>query len=101
MRRIRIMSQNQWSWSENTPYWEERGLDCSSEARMKGHARVFQELMPDIIGGLRELKAEKAPEQIESQEDLDREKIMAELEALKQKLRQQDEGEGTEHEENS
>lgn len=51
MSKLRIMSQNQWSWSENTPYWEERGLDCSSEARMKGHARVFQELMPDIIGG--------------------------------------------------
>ena len=47
---MRIMSQNQWSWSENTPYWEEQGLDCSAEVRMKGHARVFRELMPDIIG---------------------------------------------------
>lgn len=51
MSKLRIMSQNQWSWSENAPYWEEQGLNCSAEVRMKGHAKVFQEIMPDIIGG--------------------------------------------------
>lgn len=48
---IRLMSQNQWSRTHNKPFWEERGLDCSAEVRMKGHVRVFKELMPDIMGG--------------------------------------------------
>lgn len=61
---------------------------------------VIAFFVPDIVGGLRELKAEKAPEQVESQEELDREKIMAELEALKQKLRQQNETESKNDEEN-
>ena len=51
MCRLRLMSQNQWNLTNNRPYWEERGLDCSSQVRMKGHARVLQELMPDIVGG--------------------------------------------------
>lgn len=51
MSKLRIMSQNQWNFITNLPLWEEQGFDCSSEVRMKGHARVFKELMPDIIGG--------------------------------------------------
>ncbi len=51
MSKLRIMSQNQWNFITNLPLWEEQGFDCSSEVRMKGHARVIKELMPDIIGG--------------------------------------------------
>lgn len=51
MSTLRIMSQNQWNRTDNHPYWEERGLDCSSVVRMKGHTRVFKEIMPDIVGG--------------------------------------------------
>lgn len=45
------MSQNQWNWTENLHAWEEKGLDCSAKQRMKGHVKVFKELMPDIVGG--------------------------------------------------
>lgn len=45
------MSQNQWNCTPNRPWWEERGLDCSAEYRMKGHIRVLSELMPDVLGG--------------------------------------------------
>lgn len=51
MSKIRIMTQNQWNNTANKPYWEERGFDCSSKVRMKGHFRVFSELMPDVVGG--------------------------------------------------
>ena len=51
MSTLRLMSQNQWNRTDNHPYWEEKGLDCSSEVRMKGHTKVFKEIMPDIIGG--------------------------------------------------
>jgi len=51
MSTIRLMSQNQWNVVNNLDYWIERGLDCSAETRMKGHVRVFKELMPDIMGG--------------------------------------------------
>lgn len=45
------MTPNQWNNTNNKPYWEERGFDCSSKVRMKGHYRVFIELMPDVVGG--------------------------------------------------
>lgn len=45
------MSQNQWNCTPNHPWWEEHGLDCSAECRMKGHVRVLSELMPDVLGG--------------------------------------------------
>ena len=48
---LRLMSQNQWSCPINHPAWEAQGLDCSMQVRMKGHIRIFKELMPDIIGG--------------------------------------------------
>lgn len=51
MSKLRVMTQNQWNRTENIEYWEKLGLDCSSEVRMKGHTRVFRELMPDIVGG--------------------------------------------------
>lgn len=51
MSKIRLMSQNQWNMWKNLPPWEEKGLDCSPEVRMKGHVQVFKELQPDIVGG--------------------------------------------------
>ena len=51
MSTLRLMSQNQWNYTPNAPAWEEKGLDCSAEVRMRGHVRVFRELLPDIVGG--------------------------------------------------
>lgn len=51
MNTIRLMSQNQWNKTDNQPFWEEQGLNCSAEVRMKGHVQVFKDLMPDIVGG--------------------------------------------------
>lgn len=51
MSTLRLMSQNQWNRTPNAPAWEEKGLDCSAEARMRGHVRVLRELLPDIVGG--------------------------------------------------
>lgn len=51
MSKVRLMSQNQWNNTLNNSYWEERGLNCSSVVRMKGHTRIFKELMPDVVGG--------------------------------------------------
>ena len=45
------MSQNQWNCTPNSQWWEERGLDCSAECRMKGHVRVLSDLLPDVLGG--------------------------------------------------
>ena len=50
MSMIRLMSHNQWACNKNMPAWEEQGLDCSAEVREKGFARVFGEILPDIIG---------------------------------------------------
>ena len=51
MAKIRVMTQNQWNNTNNNTYWEELGFDCSSKTRMKGHCRVFNEIMPDVVGG--------------------------------------------------
>lgn len=51
MSMIRLMSQNQWNCTLNKEDWEAAGLDCSAEVRMQGHVRIFEELMPDIVGG--------------------------------------------------
>lgn len=51
MSKLRLMSQNQWNCTKNFPKWEERGLDCSAEVRMKGHVKIFGELLPDVVGG--------------------------------------------------
>ena len=47
---LRLMSNNQWRCDENKPYWIERGLDCSAQARAKGFARLYAETEPDIVG---------------------------------------------------
>ena len=51
MSHLRLMSHNQWNYTNNNPAWEEKGLDCSAEHRMKGHVQIFKELMPDVVGG--------------------------------------------------
>lgn len=50
MSIIRFMSHNQWNNTNNRETWEKLGLDCSSKVRSKGHATIFEELMPDIVG---------------------------------------------------
>ena len=50
MTRLRLMSHNIWNCDVNKPGWEERGEDCSAEARMPGIARVYAETKPDVIG---------------------------------------------------
>ena len=50
MSKIRIMSNNVWWCDSNTPAWETAGADCSALVRAAGFARVYRELMPDVIG---------------------------------------------------
>ena len=50
MNKLRIMTNNVWSCGKNQPWWQERGLDCSSYARAPKFARVYKETMPDMIG---------------------------------------------------
>ena len=50
MDKLRIMSNNVWSCGSNKPWWIERGLDCSSEARAPKFAPVYKKTMPDLIG---------------------------------------------------
>lgn len=51
MSQLRLMFQNQWNNTPNLDHWAEKGLDCSSEARMCGNARIYKEMLPDIVGG--------------------------------------------------
>ena len=51
MSKLRLMSQNQWYWSDNRPEWQEQGYDSSAAHRMHGHIQVFKDLMPDVVGG--------------------------------------------------
>lgn len=59
---------------------------------------VLAVFLPDIIGGIRDLKDETKPEP--EQTAMDNEQIKAELEALKEKIRQKQMKEGTDYEEN-
>ena len=59
---------------------------------------VLAVFLPDIIGGIRDLKDETKPEP--EQTAMDNEQIKAELEALKEKIRQKQMKEGTDCEEN-
>ena len=47
---IRIMSHNVWNNDSNSIAWQERGEDCSAQARVGGLVRVYAEKLPDIIG---------------------------------------------------
>ena len=59
---------------------------------------VLAVFLPDIIGGIRDVKVESKPEP--EQTAMDNEQIKAELEALKEKIRQKQMKEGTDYEEN-
>ncbi|MBP3369243.1 MAG: hypothetical protein J6L85_00695, partial [Clostridia bacterium] len=48
---IRLMTHNVWNRDKNAPAWEEKGEDCSAEARVEGLLRVYRETIPDVIGG--------------------------------------------------
>ncbi len=50
MNKLRIMTNNVWCCGKNQPWWEERGLDCSSAARSPKFAELYKETMPDLIG---------------------------------------------------
>ena len=50
MTTVRIASNNIWNMDNNYPNWQEKGENCSAEARMPGIARAFDELHPDVIG---------------------------------------------------
>ena len=51
MERIRLMTHNVWNHDNNDPRWEARGEDCSARGRVGGLLRVYEDTMPDIIGG--------------------------------------------------
>ena len=50
MAKLRLTSNNIWACGSNKPWWEERGLDCSGRARAPGFARVYSEILPDVVG---------------------------------------------------
>ena len=60
---------------------------------------VMAVFLPDIIGGAKALKAEEAAEQSPEATKIDNEKLKAELEALKQKIQQNQTKEVKENEE--
>ena len=60
---------------------------------------VMAVFLPDIIGGAKALKAEETAEQIPEATKIDNEKLKAELEALKQKIQQNQSKEVKENEE--
>ena len=45
-----VMSNNQWLCDRNCPWWQERGLDCSAEARAPGFVRAYKEIDADVVG---------------------------------------------------
>ena len=51
MERIRLMTHNVWNHDGNDQRWEARGEDCSAQARVGGLLRVYEDTMPDVIGG--------------------------------------------------
>lgn len=50
MKKLRLMSNNLWWNTFNSPEWEALGADCSNEARVPGFARMYRETQPDVIG---------------------------------------------------
>lgn len=49
--RIRLMTHNVWNKDFNSTEWEQNGESCAASARADGLLRVYEETMPDIIGG--------------------------------------------------
>ena len=50
MSKLRLMSHNQWRRDAQHPAWEAVGADCSPSVRVRGFARVFSDIQPDIVG---------------------------------------------------
>ena len=48
---MRLMTQNQWNYTDNNEMWESLGLNCSAAVRMHSHVQILRDLMPDIVGG--------------------------------------------------
>jgi endonuclease/exonuclease/phosphatase family metal-dependent hydrolase len=48
--KLRLLSNNIWSVRRQREAWEALGYDCSAEARAPGFARVYAELLPDVVG---------------------------------------------------
>ena len=51
MGKMRLMTQNLWSCTNNNDAWAALGLDCSAEVRMRANVKILETLLPDIIGG--------------------------------------------------
>ena len=47
---LRIMTHNVWEMDENSPAWQEKGLNCSAQVRVLGHLQVYKDTLPDVIG---------------------------------------------------
>lgn len=47
---MRLMSNNQWKCDANNDVWRAMGEDCSAETRVKGLARAYREILPDVMG---------------------------------------------------
>lgn len=75
MATLRFMSNNQWKCDDNKPAWEEKGMDCSSQVRMRGFARMLQETQPDIVG-LQEVSFKMGDRLIRYSQDLGMEYTM-------------------------
>ena len=48
--RLRLLTNNIWNTMRNIPAWQEKGEDCSPEARVPLLGRVYDELRPDVMG---------------------------------------------------
>ncbi len=48
---IRLMTHNVWNKDFNSPEWEQKGESCAAAARAGGLLRIYEETLPDIIGG--------------------------------------------------
>ena len=50
MSKLRLLSNNVWSIRQQRDAWKALGYDCSAPARAPGFAKVYGELLPDVIG---------------------------------------------------
>ena len=50
MARYRLMTNNIWNSMGNTEAWKQNGEDCSPEVRVPLLGRVYEELLPDVLG---------------------------------------------------
>ncbi len=67
MPKLRLLSNNIWWQDDNSDAWAARGEDCSAAVRAPGLARVYRELMPDVIG-MQECSAKMTDELMQQME---------------------------------